>query len=1042
MAIIRTLHVALAIGLLASTSLQPARAESVDSFGSLEWRSIGPTRGGRSIAVGGSTARPLEYFFGAVGGGLWKTTDGGTSWKPVTDGQIASSSVGAVAVAPSNPDVVYIGMGEHALRGNVIQGDGVYRSADGGKTWTHAGLKDSQSISRLLVDPRDPDLVYAVVLGHPYDKHAERGIFRTRDGGKTWKQVLFKSDGAGAIDLTIDPRNRNVMFAAIWDVNRKPWQLTSGGPDSGLWKSSDGGETWSEITRNPGLPAGIVGKIGVAVSGADGNRVWALVENREGGLFRSDDAGATWTKVNDERKIRQRAFYYSRIYADPVNKDVVYAMNTSFFRSEDGGKTFKAIPTLHGDNHDLWIDPANPRRMIEGNDGGASVSTNGGGSWTLESYPTAQLYHVSTTSDVPYHVCGAQQDNSTLCVPSEPSPHMRDPTKGAGEWLYPVGGGESGYIAPDPNDANMFYAGSQGGLLTRYDRRTGRSDDVEPYPEFFSGMSASVLKERWQWTFPIVFDPHDTNRIYTSSQHLFASDDRGQSWQVISPDLTRADPKTLGDSGGPITHDQNGPEIYATIFAVAPSKISKGLIWTGSDDGLAHITRDGGASWQKVTPGGLPDFARISIIDASHHEPGTAYLAANRYQMGDRSPYLYRTHDFGKSWTKIVKGIPATDFPRVIREDPVRKGLLYAGTEHGIYVSLDDGDSWQSLRLNLPDTQVSDITIKGSDVVISTHGRSFYILDDVDWLRQYDRKALANSLHVYAPRAMTLQVDEATIDYNLTAPAKAVTVEILKDGAVIASFKNAAEGEAKPVEEGRRRRTKPPTTNAGLNRFVWNGQHSGSPGFPGMILWSASSEMGPRAVPGDYQVRITADAATQVQPLRILPDPRYPEVTQRDLQQQFDLASAIRTDLSAANATVASIRKIRQVIADARGNAAIAAAAQPMLARLKIIEESLYQVQNRSGQDPLNFPIKLNNQIATLGRKLMESYGAPPAQFRTVYEELHGELQTQLDAYAAATGEGFAAVNPLLIAAKGAPLSPRMLEAVTLRPEPWMEAAN
>ncbi|MBU3077331.1 VPS10 domain-containing protein [Sphingomonas quercus] len=1028
----------MAAGLLASVCPVSVVAQQPVSFGSLKWRNIGPNRGGRSIGAAGSPNRPLEYYFGATGGGLWKTTDGGISWQPVTDQKIASSSVGTVAISASNPDIVYIGTGETELRGNIIQGDGVYKTSDGGKTWKNVGLKDSQSIARILVDPANPDLVYAVVLGHPYDKNAERGIFRSRDGGASWQKILYKSDSAGAVDLTIDPHNRNVMFAAIWDVNRKPWQLTSGGPESGLYKSTDGGDTWKEITRNRGLPAGVIGKIGVSISGADGNRVYAMIENRDGGVFRSDDGGVTWAKTNDERKVRQRNFYYTRVYADPKRKDVVYAMNTSFFRSTDGGKTFAAIPTLHGDNHDLWIDPNDPDRMIEANDGGASVSVNGGKSWTLQNYPTAQLYHVATTADIPYQVCGAQQDNSTLCVPSDAGVNFRNPMGSKpGDWLYGVGGGESGYIAPDPKNPNIFYAGSQGALLTRYDRRTGRSDDVEPYPLFFSGMPASDLKERWQWTFPIVFDPHDPNRLYTSSQHLWMTTDKGQSWTQISPDLTRGDPATLGDSGGPITHDQNGPEIYGTIFAVAPSPITEGLIWTGSDDGYVHITRDGGKNWAKITPPDLKDFARVSIIDASPHDPATAYLAANRYQMGDRSPYLYRTHDYGKSWTKIVTGIPGDDFPRVIREDPVRKGLLYAGTEHGIYFSLDDGDHWQSLRLNLPDTQVPDLVIKNSDVVIATHGRSLYILDDVDWLRQYSGETASAPLHLFTPRPMTLQVNQAVIDYSLARPANKVTIDILKDGAVVNSFASAARGGADAgdgdddeEEDGRRGRARPPATAAGLNRFTWNGQYAGPATFPGMIVWGAQAALGPRAVPGDYQVRITADGQSQTQPLKLLIDPRYPEVTQADLQKQFDLATRINADFSTANTIVLNIRKIREALAT---DPAVKSAAAPFLAKLAVIEGNLYQTRNRSGQDPLNFPIKLNNQIAALGAKMMRGYSAPPQQFYTIYDQLHQRLGVEQAAYAKATAEGFAKVNPVLARAKRPPLSEQALDSL---PEP------
>jgi photosystem II stability/assembly factor-like uncharacterized protein len=1019
----------LLIGLLASASF-PATAQDAISFGPLKWRNIGPNRGGRSLASAGSPTRPLEYYFGATGGGLWKTTDGGTTWHPVTDQHIASSSVSAIAVAPSNPDIVYIGMGESELRGNVIQGDGIYKSIDGGKTWKNVGLKDTQSIARVRVDAKDPNLLYVAALGHPYGKSSERGVYRSKDGGTTWQKILYKDDVAGAEDISIDPNNPKTIFATIWDVYRTPWSLSSGGPASGLYKSTDGGDTWKDITRNPGMPSGIIGKIGVAVSGADSNRIYAMVENENGGVFRSEDGGATWAKVNDDRKVRQRNFYYTRIYADPKNKDSVYAVNTAFFHSIDGGKTFKGIPQIHGDNHDLWIDPNNPLRMVEANDGGASVSVNGGKSWTLEGYPTAQLYHVATTVDIPYQVCGAQQDNTTLCVPSDAGVNYRNPASKPGDWLYAVGGGESGYIAPDPKDPNIFYAGSQGALLSRYDRRTGASRDVQVYPLFFSGMSAGSLKERWQWTFPIVFDPLDPNTLYTSSQHLFKTTNKGQSWTAISPDLTRADPKTLGDSGGPITKDQNGPEIYGTIFTIAPSRLAEGEIWTGSDDGLAHITRDGGKTWDKITPPDLPEFARISMIDASWHDAGTAYLAANRYQMDDRKPYIYRTHDYGKSWTKIVAGIPDDDFPRVVREDPVRKGMLYAGTEHGIYISFDDGDHWQSLRLNLPDTQVADLVIHDSDVVIATHGRSFYILDDVDSLRQSAPGIAREPLHIYTPRPMTKNVNQMVIDYSLAKPAEKLTVDILKDGKIINSFKGNEEADEKRSEaeeedeDDRRAPPKPPTRKAGLNRVTWNGRYAGPVKFPGMIFWGASADAGPAAVPGDYQVRITADGVARTQALKILPDPRTPTVTQADLEKQFDLAMKVREEVSQANNIVIKIRAIRtKLTEDAKKAPEIKAAADPFLAKLAEIEENVYQVRNRSGQDPLNFPIKLNNQLASLDRIVMQGDGTPTEQSYTIYELVTQRLKTQQDAYDQTTAAGFAEINPILKKARLTPLS-------------------
>lgn len=618
-----------------------AAVDITDVFKGMKYRNIGPNRGGRSLGVSGSPSRKNEYYFGAVGGGLWKTTDGGLNWLPVTDGQLGSSSVGAVAVSESNPDIVYIGTGETQFRGNIMQGDGIYKTTDAGKTWTNIGLKNTQAIARVRVHPSNPDIVYAAVLGHPYGPHPDRGIFRTKDGGKTWSKILYKSDKAGAADLIIDRTNPNVLYASIWEVYRTPWKMWGGGGVSGLFKSTDGGDNWTELTKMPGMPKGTVGKIGVTVSPVDPKRVWAIVEADSGGVYRSDDAGMTWKLTNNERKLRQRAFYYSRLYADPKDKEVVYGLNVGFFKSTDGGVKFdKTIRVPHGDNHDLWIDPTDPMRMGTSNDGGGSVSENGGKSWTDENFPTAQLYHITVTSDFPYHVAGAQQDNSTVAVASEGWDFMqaRQNSTKTNQWFYAVGGGESGYITQDPKNPDIFYAGSQGALITRIDRKTGQTRDIQPYPRFFSGEPASALPERWQWTFPIVFSPADPSRLYICSQHVWMTTNEGQTWKKISPDLTLADTITMGKSGGVITGDMNGPEIYATVFALAPSYQDVNTIWAGSDDGLVHITRDGGKSWQKITPADMPKYSRISIIEASRHKPGTAFIAAKRYQLDDRAP--------------------------------------------------------------------------------------------------------------------------------------------------------------------------------------------------------------------------------------------------------------------------------------------------------------------------------------------------------------------------------------------------------------------
>ncbi|MGH9802676.1 MAG: glycosyl hydrolase, partial [Blastocatellia bacterium] len=691
------------------------------------------------------------------------------------------------------------------------------------------------------------------------------------------------------------------------------------------------------------------------------------------GLFTSDDAGATWQRVSEDRRLRQRAFYYSRIYADPKARDTVYVLNTGFYKSTDGGKSYKTIRVPHGDNHDLWIAPDNPARMANSNDGGSNVSVNGGESWTGQAFPTAQLYHVATTKDIPYHVCGAQQDNSTVCVSSEGGGRGR-----SADVMYAVGGGESGYIAPHPVNPNLFYAGSQGALLTRFDRSTGHTRDIQVYPLFFSGMPAKDLKERWQWTFPIVFSPHDPKVLYTSSQHLWRTTNDGLSWERISPDLTRGDPKTLGDSGGPITKDQNGPEIYGTIFAVAPSLYGPGMIWTGSDDGLVHLTRDGGRNWANVTPKELPEFSRVSIIEPSSHEAGTAYFAAKRYQLDDRQPYIFKTTDFGKTWTKITNGIPANDYVHVVRQDPLRQSLLYAGTEHGVYVSFDDGANWRSLALNLPDTQVPDMVVEENDLVIATHGRSFYVLDDIGILRQQSSQLASKDVHLFQPRTAIRGLNQAVVDYYLKSDADKVTVEILDgNGQVIRSFTGSAEDEKRRTttaaddEESFAPPVRLPGRKAGTSRFTWDLRYPGATVFEGMILWSARAESGPLAVPGNYQVRLTVNGQMQTQVFSIKKDPRLTTATEADLAEQFKLAMQVRDKTSEANEAVIKIRELKKQIKDRSDKAKqqpITSAGEAVARKLSEVEEEIYQVRNRSGQDPLNFPIKLNNQIAALRR--------------------------------------------------------------------------
>lgn len=1008
----------------------PVRAPDSDSaaLAAFRWRNIGPNRGGRSQAVAGSRARPLEYWFGATGGGLWKTVDGGTTWKPMTDRFLTSSSVGAVAVCEANPDVVYVGMGETELRGNIMQGDGVWKTADGGKTWRHAGLASTQAIARIRIHPTDCDRAWVAALGHPYGADPDRGVYRTTDGGRSWQKTLSRAgnDRTGAVDLVLTPGRPDTMFAALWEVGRTSWSLSSGGPGSGLFRSTDGGASWTEITRNAGLPAGTLGKIGVTVSGARPERVWAIVEAQDGGVFRSDDAGQTWTRVNQERKLRQRAFYYTRIYADPRDTSTVYVLNVSFQKSADGGKTFRAVRTPHGDNHDLWIAPDDPRRMIEANDGGADVTVTGGESWTGQAYPTAQIYHVITTSKTPYDVCGAQQDNSTVCVPSN----------GNGSEMYGVGGGESGYIASPPGSPDVFYAGSYGGLLTRLDRRTGERRAINVWPENPMGYSSGDIRERFQWTFPIVIAPTNPRVIYAGSQHLWRSADEGQSWTRISPDLTRHDPRTLGPSGGPITLDQTGVETYATIFTIAPSPRDSMVIWTGSDDGKVQVTRDGGRTWSDVTPPGAGDFARISLVEASPHAPGRAYVASNRYQSDDRAPYAFRTDDYGRTWTKITTGIADGDFVRAVREDPRRPGLLYAGTEHGIYLSFDDGAHWRSFRQGLPDTQVADITVKDNDLVIATHGRSFYLMDDIAPLRQM--ASVSPAFRLYRPSDAVRTGRGVTVYYQLDRPADRVTLDFTDArGRVIRSFTGtpadsaragrATSGEDDDDEDAPARPRDPSVpVKAGLNRFVWDLRTPGAEDFPGIVLWAARLN-GPRVLPGAYRVRISVNGEPpDSAAFSVVPDPRVAGAPPAALQAQHELAVRVVQRTTDANHAVRVIRGIRAQLDERTArtqDAGVRALADSIRGRLAVIEDSLYNPRLQSSQDPLNYPIRLNNKMAALLPVIESSERAPTAQTYEVFSDLSRRIDVQLAALNAVVAGDLSRLNARLAAQNLAPVT-------------------
>ena len=1023
---------------------QTAAGES-DPFKALQWRSIGPFRGGRCTAVTGVASRPLVYYFGATGGGVWKSTDGGINWEAVSDGSVfGTGSVGAIALSDSDPNTVYVGMGESPIRGNVSHGDGVYKSTDGGKTWKRIGLEDTRQISRIRVHPKNPDIVFVAAQGHVWGPNEQRGIFRSKDGGKSWQKVLYRGDKAGASDLIMDPQNPNNLYAGFWEVYRKPWTLESGGPSSGIFKSTDGGDTWTEITRNPGLPKGTIGIVGITVSPVNSDRLWAIVEAEDGGVFRSDNGGKNWTKLNEERRLRQRAWYYTRIYADPKNPDTVYVLNTGFYKSNDGGRTFTPISVPHGDNHDLWIAPDDSNRMINSNDGGANVSFDGGRSWTEQDQATAQFYRVVLDNDFPYHVYGAQQDNSTVRIASRTT----DMGITTSDW-YDVGGGESGWIAALPHDSEIVFAGSYGGLITRRDHRTGQERNVSPYPNNPMGSGADVLKYRFQWNFPILFSPHDNSpsgTLYAGANVLFRSTNEGQSWEIFSPDLTRNDKSKQGPSGGPITKDNTSIEYYSTIFTVMESPLQQGTIWTGSDDGLVYLTRDGGKNWSNVTPPKeiMPEWIQINSIEASPFDPSSAYVAATMYKFDDNRPYLYKTSDFGKSWKKITNGIPETTFTRVVREDPNKRGLLYAGTETGMYVSFDGGANWQALQLNLPVVPITDLAVhkRERELVAATQGRSFWILDDLPLIHQLMDTGgfkAGRETHLFKPKDAYRMPGGGDAPLPATAtvgrnPSSGVVVYYwLKSkpaGDVVLEFSDAsgksirkftgrvptapqpgaaatsqtpAEAPAggEETEGGGPRRAPRVTTDVGLNRFVWDTRYPDTVRFPGMILWAGETR-GPKVVPGAYQVKLTVDGAAMTESFEVKPDPRM-QTTTADYQKQLELGLKIQAKLNEAHNSIIKLRDVRKQVEDLmkrvadQPNAKVINDSGTRLNReLTTVEEALYQTKNQSSQDPLNFPIRLNNKLAALAGVVSGSETAPTEQSYAVYDELATQIDSQL----------------------------------------------
>jgi photosystem II stability/assembly factor-like uncharacterized protein len=1016
----------------------------------LKWRCIGPTRGGRVLAVAGDPADPMVFYFGACAGGVWKTYDGGTYWENISDGFFNTASVGAIAVSDSDPNVIYAGMGEACIRGDVTYGDGVYKSTDAGKTWTHVGLEDTRHISRVRIHPKDPNIVYVAALGHTFGPNKDRGIFRSQDGGKTWEHVLFRSEQAGAADLSLDPINPRVLYAAIWETIRTPWSLESGGPDSGIFKTVDGGDTWEEITNNMGLPKGLKGRIGIVASPAKSGRVWTTIDAEIPGVFRSDNGGETWELMTDNRDVQARPWYYQHIFADTLDPDTIWILSAAVWRSIDSGRTFTQVTTPHADNHDLWIDAKNPLRMIEGNDGGACVSFNGGASWsTIYNQMTSQFYHVRIDNDYPYRAYGTQQDNSAISVPLRSH-------RGAISWgdCYTVGSAESGYIAIDPRDSNIVIAGAigsspgGGGNLIRYDHRSGQVRLITVWPELYQGWGAKDHRFRFQWTYPILFSPHDPDVLYVTGNVVFKSRDQGGSWEAISPDLTRHDPATLEPSGGPVTKDTTGAETYATIFAFAESLFEKGVFWAGSDDGLVHISLDEGKTWDRITPPDLPEWSLISMIEPSPHDAATAYMAATRYKLDDTRPMLYKTADYGKTWENISEGIPDGEYTRVIKEDPVRRGLLYAGTENGIHVSLDDGDTWCSLQSNLPRVPIYDIVFKEGDLVVATHGRAFWVLDDLTPLHQFSAEIPDKSFHLSKPRttyrlpapfgarrgspgknymlslgaAVTWteqkgpenQTIRKFLDAGENPPEGVIVTYFLKEkpeGEVKLHFKDAEGALIKsfsstPLENDTSDAALDPRVRAeqGANRFVWNLRYPIARKVPGD---KATEQMllgtGPLAPPGKYQVHLEIDGVSQAEEFEVVKDPRV-GTSQDDFVAQFTFFKKIRDKLSETNDAINDLRNIKVQVdewvnrsADHASGATVSSEGKALREKLSDVEQELLQVNYKGERDRLNFPVKLNRKLGELAAVVGSADFAPTKQSVDVFDDLSERIDVQLD---------------------------------------------
>ncbi|MGE5624749.1 MAG: VPS10 domain-containing protein [Bacillota bacterium] len=1029
----RTLALCLGACVFTATFLaaaaEPAKPEAPKPFAALKWRSIGPSRGSRVLAVSGVAQQPNVFYFGGVAGGVWKSDDAGASWTPIFDKE-PIASIGAIAVAPSDPNVIYVGSGEAALRENISFGDGVYKSTDAGKTWKHTGLADTRHIGRIVVDPQNPDLVMVAAVGHAYGPNPERGVFRSEDGGATWQKVLYTDTHTGAVDLSLDPDNPRTVFATMWQVQRSPWHLESGGPGSGLYKSTDEGLTWKHLEGH-GLPEGLWGRLGVAAAGGD--RVYALIDAKEGGLYRSDDGGDNWDLVSTDARLSERPWYFMSVFADPTNSDVVYVANTGFYKSTDGGKHFDMVRAPHGDNHGLWIDPQDPNRMIVANDGGASVSVNGGATWSTQmNQPTGQFYHVAVDNRFPYYVYGAQQDNESVAVPS------RSDWGDIGEhdW-YVVSGNESGYVVPDPTDPDIIYSGSYFGILTRTNRHTGQLQDVSPWPFDADGHPASEMEHRFTWTMPIVFSPQDPKVLYFASQYLLRSEDGGMSWKAISPDLSRNDKTKQGPSGGPVSQDNASAEYYDLIYAIAPSPLAAGQIWVGTDDGLIHLTRDGGKTWANVTPKGMPEWAKVGIIEASHFDAGTAYAAVDAHKLDDFNPYIFVTHDYGKSWSRLDKGLAAPGYVNVVREDPVQQNLLYAGTELGAFVSLDGGKQWQPLQLDLPATSVRDLVVKDGDLVAATHGRGFWILDDVSPLRELASGVKPDADHLYAPRQAVRLHDQsssslpyesvgdnppdgAILYYSLASKPKDEFTLTVTDsaGTVVRSFSSVAKPPPNPLplEFPAEEEAKPEQleTGAGMHQQVWDLRREMPPAIKGAYT-DSGGPVGPMVLPGQYTVTLKVNGKSYSEPLTVVADPRThatPDALKQQAELMAKLDQAVREDHAAANAILdlrEQLAGVQKRFGGAAATKGIAEAAAGLDAKLATVLEPLYQYRAHAEEAQLNYPSDLNSQLSYLEELVDSADSAPTAQEGDMYVTLRGRLDKAL-ADCKAVRDGYLAI--------------------------------